>query len=342
MNGRFLGRGDSLDERHISANYGLPNPRLADISRISAADVLIAYMRNNVPRQRRPTEAAARIRRLSEFFGAKMLPEINGSLCREYVAMRSAVQAARRELADLRAAINEYFADELIRPTIRIEMPPAAAPRERWMTEAEAATLLRTAWRKCQAARCGGKHYVARHIARFILVGLYTGTRSSAICGAALRPTIGRGYVDLQRGVFYRRPPGAKETNKRQPSARLPDKLLNHIRRWERLGLCKNFIVEWEGEPVKRISKAFKQIAIEAGLPDVTPHTLRHTAISWALQRGTKAFDVADYFGVSEEVIKRTYGHHDPEHHREVTARMDRRRTCVAPGFATSAKRALR
>jgi integrase len=76
---------------------------------------------------------------------------------------------------------------------------------------------------------------------------------------------------------------------------------------------------------VKRISKAFRRIAIEAGLPDVTPHTLRHTAISWALQRGTKAFDVADYFGVSEEVIKRTYGHHDPEHHREVTARMDRR-----------------
>jgi hypothetical protein len=115
---------DSLDERHISVNCGLQTPRLLDIQRISAADVLIAYLRNSVPRRRRPIEAAARIGRLSEFFGAKMLPEINGSLCREYVAVRRSVQAARRELADLRAAINQYFADELVRPTIRIEMPP--------------------------------------------------------------------------------------------------------------------------------------------------------------------------------------------------------------------------
>lgn len=256
-----------------------------------------------------------------------MLSEITGPLCREYAKARGSAQAARRELAVLRAAINQYFADELVRPAIRITMPPPAAPRERWMTEAEAVNLLRTAWRKAQPMRSDKKRYVARHIARFILVGLYTGTRASAICGAALRPMANRGYIDMKAGVFYRRPPGTNETTKRQPSIRLPRKLLNHIRRWARLGLCKNFIVEWEGKPVKRISKAFRSIAIEAGLPDVTPHTLRHTAISWALQRGTKAFDVADYFGVSEEVITRTYGHHNPEHQRDVTARMDRRRT---------------
>ena len=43
-----------------------------------------------------------------------------------------------------------------------------------------------------------------RHLARFILVGLYMGTRSGAIRGAAMRPTPGHGFIDLERGVFYR------------------------------------------------------------------------------------------------------------------------------------------
>ena len=75
---------------------------------------------------------------------------------------------------------------------------------------------------------------VGRHVARFILLGLYTGTRHGAICRAALMPTIGRGHVDLERGVFYRRAEGERETKKRQPPIRLPNRLLAHLRRWER------------------------------------------------------------------------------------------------------------
>ena len=81
---------------------------------------------------------------------------------------------------------------------------------------------------------------VGRHIARFILVGLYTGTRHRAITGAALSPAIGRGYVDLERGVFHRRAKGTAETKKRQPPVRLPERLLAHLRRWQRLGIAKH------------------------------------------------------------------------------------------------------
>ena len=55
---------------------------------------------------------------------------------------------------------------------------------------------------------------VGRHVARFILVGLYTGTRSAAICGAALMPTVGRGHVDLEQGRVLsprHRPPADQE-----------------------------------------------------------------------------------------------------------------------------------
>jgi hypothetical protein len=40
---------------------------------------------------------------------------------------------------------------------------------------------------------------VGKHVARFILVGLYSGTRSGAICGASFVPAIGRGHLDVRR-----------------------------------------------------------------------------------------------------------------------------------------------
>jgi hypothetical protein len=45
---------------------------------------------------------------LAAFFGDKHLSQINGQLCREYAATRPAVYSARRDLEELRAAINYH------------------------------------------------------------------------------------------------------------------------------------------------------------------------------------------------------------------------------------------
>lgn len=312
--------GAYIEERKQPSRPGKRN-----LDQIPAADVMALYGHEIAIKHSRPQETIRRLNNLTKFFGAYSLAEINKSLCRDYAKSRKKPQAARRELEDFRAAINHYFADETIQPKINIELPDKSDPKERWLTVEEAALLVRTAWRKTQPMPKGGKRYVSRHLARFILVGLYTGTRSAAICGAAIRPTIGRGYVDLKEGVFYRRPPGTKETTKRTPSIRLPEKLLGHLRRWERLGLCEKCVVEWEGEPVKRVAKGFRALVAESKLVGVTPHTLRHTSITWAMQRGTKRFDASEYFGVSEKVLEKVYAHHSPDHQKEVTSRMDRR-----------------
>src|SRR5208283_4740335 len=154
---------------------------------------------------------------------------------------------------------------------------------------------------------------------------LYTGTRSSAICGAAVGPAIGRGYVDLDEGVFYRREPGARETKKRQPTIRIPDRLLAHMRRWKRLGISKSSVIEFAGRPVKSVRKAFARVALAANLDDVTPHVLRHTAVTWAMQSGADPYAAAGFFGMSLEILQRVYGHHHPDHQKGVGEALTRR-----------------
>ena len=96
-----------------------------------------------------------------------------------------------------------------------------------WLTRSEAARIIWVAWRAKQVMRDKlTERDVGKHIARFILVGLYTGTRHAAICGAAVQPAIGRGHVDLDVACSIARAARRAQTKKRQPPVRLPERLL--------------------------------------------------------------------------------------------------------------------
>src|SRR5216684_8196572 len=139
--------------------------------------------RSRAASQSRPKETAGRIDRLLEFFGDKMLSGINGELCRAYVAQRSTDAAARRELEDLRAAINHHRREGLCSQIVEVVLPEERPERERWLTRAEAARMIRAAWRYREMQMgVATDRRTRRHIARFILVALYTGTRSGAVC----------------------------------------------------------------------------------------------------------------------------------------------------------------
>jgi integrase len=47
---------------------------------------------------------------------------------------------------------------------------------------------------------------------------------------------------------------------------------------------------------------------------EVTAHTLKHTCITWLLQKSVPTWQVAGFVGTSEKVNRDTYGHHSPEH----------------------------
>jgi integrase len=124
-----------------------------------------------------------------------------------------------------------------------------------------------------------------------------------------------------------------KETKKRQPPIRIPERLLAHMRRWARIGVSRSSIVEFDGHPVKSVRKAFARAAKDAGLLGVTPHVLRHTAVTWAMRAGADPYAAADFFGMTLEVLERVYGYHHPDHHKGVGDALTGRARAVSGQF---------
>lgn len=292
-----------------------PRPRDRDPSQILIANVVAVYAEDKAHEHARPKDTADRLDRILSHFEGKTLADLNKGSCMEYVAARGKQAASRRELEDLRAAVRHHWELGLCSSLTPVVLPDKGQARERWLTRSEAATLLWTAWRLRQSFKGQPTEWArAKHIAHFILVGIYTGTRSSAICGAAMKPTEGRGWVDTEHGIFYRRAIGKKENKKRQPSIRIPPRLLAHIRRWKRKGIARESLIEFQGESVLRVSKGFAQVVKTAKLHDVSPHILRHTAITWQAQAGTPTEEIRGFFGITAQMFERVYGHHHPDY----------------------------
>jgi integrase len=320
-----------------------PSRRKAqDIDGILIADVISIYMRDRVPEQKRPEKAAERFLSVLEYWGEKTLGEINGRSCRDYAAWRCThawksakpdvtgnparmvtAAGARRELEDLRAAVNYHNAEGYHREVVRVTLPPKSPPRHRYLRRPELATMVWTAWRLreqmkvIRGPRKGqpvlSSKRPARHLARFMLVGAYTGTRSADICAAAFEPAPGCGWVDLRSGLYYRADQNEVETNKRRPTILVPRRLLMHLRRWKRANPAQKFVIEFNGQPISEPNKGFARIVRLAGLgPEVTPHTLRHTCATWLSQRGASMTDAAGFLGMSQAVYEKVYRHHSP------------------------------
>ena len=249
---------------------------------------------------------------------------------RAYTQHRRSNGGARRDLEDLGAVINHHAKERFHRGIVRVVLPEKGLPRERWLTRSEAANLLWTCWRYRETqtihiGRLKGQKIETdkrplRHIARFILIGFYTGTRAGAIATASPYRAAGKSFVDLDTGIFNRLAVGKRASTKRQTPVPIPNRLLVHLRRWARLGISKSYFVEWAGKSVASVKTGFGSAVRIAGLDvtvgNVTPHTLRHTAATWLMQRAAPMWEAAGFLGMSEKTLRDTYGHHHPDHLR--------------------------
>jgi integrase len=319
-------RAEQVLAAYITRKYQ-PDRVERDLSSIDVADVLSIYLEDCAERQANRRRFHARLARLNDFWGGMTLADVTGSSCRRYLKHRGNTGGARRDLEDLRAAINHHVKEGLHRGVVRVVLPKKGTPRDRWLTRQEVARLLRTCWRthevqtthrgRLKGQKIETDRFTLRHIGRFVLIALYTGTRAGAVLTASLTRGPGKSFVDLDRGVFYRLAEGKRATNKRQPPVPLPPRLVAHMRRWVRAGAVKSYFVEWNGNPVHSIKVGFKRAVALAGIPGkVSPHTLRHTAATWLMQAGVPVWEAAGFLGMSPTMLEQTYGHHHPAYMR--------------------------
>jgi integrase len=274
-------------------------------------------MRSSAPSKAAPELIGYHVERLLGFRGERPVSDISKQTCLDYVAYRTAQvwkgkrinpQTARRELVTLRASVGAWETPLIARPTVTLPAPGES--RQRFLTRQEAAAMLRAARRL---------HY--HHVTRFILLGLYTGTRHGALLGLSWLPSPVGGHLDIDAKIIHRRGSSERDTSKRRPKARIPDRLLAHLKRWRAHDLERGIahVITWNGRKIRKERKAWDAVVVAAGLgDDVTPHVQRHTCATWLLSEGVKVWDVAALLGTSVKQIEDTYGHHSPEFQDEL------------------------
>lgn len=303
---------------------------------MTVAEALALYGENHAPHTAAPWRIGCAIEALLPWWGESKLSAVTAAACRRYTIerkaqilkgrreKRAAVEARyrakdkepppppkreeasdgtmRRELGTLRAAVNWCHQEGYLVQPPPVWLPDKPEARERWLTRQEAAQLLRAARRLDRSGK---------YLPLFILVGLYTGARKEAILGLQWQANTAGGRVDLDRGLIDYRKPGQAQTAKRRSAIPIPPRLRPFLAAARKR--TRQYVLEYQGNPVADVKKGFAAAAQAAGLADVTPHTLRHTAVTWLVQDGVPLWEVAQWVGMSVEMIERVYGHHAPD-----------------------------
>lgn len=184
-------------------------------------------------------------------------------------------------------------------------------------------------WRRLQ----GSSQKNRAHLRRFVLIGLYTGTRPGVLPKLLWEEAATQAWVDLDAGVIYRRGKAERDhKTKRRPMVKVPARLLAHMRRWRRMDLeaatAKDrdvspserrqltTVLHHGGRPLAgRIRTGFEGIVRDAGLSgDVTPHWMRHTCATWLMEADVPPWEAAGFTGMTIKTLEDCYGHHRPSH----------------------------
>jgi integrase len=301
--------------------------------RISVATVLDVYLREHAPTVAKIDFLHATALPLGAWWSEKWLSDVNKKSCTDYVKWRTSqtgrhkrrisIATARHDLKTLRAAIRYFHASEYgpLPSVPAVTLPPKPEPKSDFLTRSEVARLL---WAAKSAAWTERRRYSSRvnerwtapHLVRFILIGVYTGSRSGRILSLRWTPSHEGGHVDLAARIIYRKPAADVESRKRAPKVRIHDRLLPWLRRWQRHdeSMGVDIICHWQGAEVDRLEKSWDTAIELSGLPAVTPHVLRHSCTTWLLQAGVSIWEVAGFVGMSEATVRDVYGHFHPDY----------------------------
>ena len=290
---------------------------------MTVAEALAIYGEEVAAHVASPQTQGYAIEALLKFWGDRAVADVKGATCRLYGRSRvhpktgEAVRPGtiRRELGVLSAALRHCAREGYLTTAPDVTMPEPPETHQRALTRTEVAALI---W--------SSRRLNLPHIAHFVLVSIYTGTRLSAALNLRLTgPSAAGGWFDLDAGILYRIGEDERRTKKRRTPAKLPRQLLAHARRWNAKG--DTWAVQWHGGRVASIKTAWARVVAGAGLSwKPTPHTLKHTAITWAIEGGASMADAAGFFATSTQTIERVYWHRSPHFQAGAVGAIEKRK----------------
>lgn len=236
-------------------------------------------------------------RAMEQYFGHLQPEEASVAIFRKYITDRR--KAGKQdgtiwtELGHLRTVFTWARNARLIPFAPQVERPAKPAPKDRWLNRAEIDKLLAAP--------------KAHHVQLAILLMLATAGRVSAV----LELTWER--VNFDQGTINLR---TSETGPRKGRAVVPmnDGLRAALSSAEKAAMT-DYVIEWAGEPIKRLRTGFTAASKAAGVKGVTPHVLRHTAAVHLVAGGTPMQKVSQYLGHSSiSVTERVYARFAPDH----------------------------
>lgn len=236
------------------------------------------------------------IRHLKNFFGSGAVSTVNARNLERYIQLcrdeGKADGTINRHLGSLRAGMRFAVKSGDLRAAPFVPSLKEPPPRPHVLSQAELDKLLK-------AARANADY---RHIETFILIASHTGARRSAI----LQLTWDR--VDLKAGTIDFRRPGVAQTRKRRAITGIAAGLVRYLAALKKR-TDGDDVIQFRGKPVASIKRAFRNVAEAAGLPHVTPHVLKHTFVSHALQV-TSPWVVSGMTATSLRTLQAVYGKH--------------------------------
>lgn len=295
-------------------------------------EALTVYGHEKAPHTKREDVFHSCLPFLVEYFLDARVEDLNEAIFRDYAKQRAeglvrpegpqytdrdnwtvSTNTVRRDLEMLRSALNWCHTHQRLETVPRVWLPDKPPPRDRYLERSEIAALLK-------AARANKRS--TNFLPIFILISIYTGNRSRAVLDLQWKPNDTGGYIDLDAGIIDFRKRKEAQTRKRRSVVPIPKKLQTILRGVSRR--TNTHVIEYNGQPIKKLRRSFSTATEAAGLDDVTAHTLNHTAVTLMLQAGVREQDVSWWTGKSLEVIRKVYGHHSPEYLKDAREIIDR------------------
>lgn len=234
---------------------------------------------------------------LKSTIGSKRASMLTLEDIKAHTARGAAPGTIRKELSLLQTAARNAGIE-----LVDFHLPPKPPPRDRFMTKAEADNLMKAC-----------KPY---HLKLAVRMCLATGCRVGAVLGLKWD------QVDFGRKIIDFNEPGRQITKKRRAVVPIGPSLIAHLQDAHAIAQSE-FVIEFRGKRIKKIKKAFNTAKDLAGLSWVTPHHMKHTAISWMAEAGYSVDQISDYTETDPETVRRIYRKINPDSLRDMADTMD-------------------